>query len=239
MNKHQVSVIFENDYLLAINKPSGLLSIPDRYDKTLPCAYHFLKEKHEQIFILHRLDKDTSGILLFAKDPETHQTVNGMFEHQEIEKTYQCITEAYPVDNEGMIDMPIAHDPSHPGRMTVHPKGKTCITKFLVLQRFKHFGHIQVSPKTGRTHQIRVHFAFIGSPLVCDPLYGIRKTLGIQDIKRKAKRIDIEEASYLLQRTALHASQLSFVLNGENYLLQAPMPKDMNAALKQIEKWDK
>lgn len=238
MSRSRIEVIFENNLLMAINKPPGLLSIPDRYDQTLPCAYSLLKENQENLFVVHRLDKDTSGILLFAKDAVTHQSLSRLFEHHDMVKIYQCLTESCPAEAEGTIDQGIAHDPAHPGRMKIHPKGKSCITQYKILQRFRHFGYLEVRPKTGRTHQIRVHMAFIGFPLVCDPLYGIRKELGIQDIKRKKIRQSTEESHNLLQRTALHASELHFELNGELFTLQAPVPKDFKATLQQIQKWD-
>ncbi|MBK8955686.1 MAG: RluA family pseudouridine synthase [Saprospiraceae bacterium] len=234
----QKQLLFENDHLIAINKPAGLLSIPDRFDKNLPCAYQWVKENFGELFILHRLDKDTSGVLLFAKDAETHKLMNEQFERHQVKKTYLCLIESCPQEESGKIIAPIAHDPAHPGRMIVHPKGKACITNFKLLKRYRSFTWVEVAPETGRTHQIRVHFAYLGCPLVGDPLYGIRKYLSIKDIKKKAKVKEEEIPSTLLERTALHASGLQFNLYGYEIEIQAPLPKDLTACLKQLDKWD-
>lgn len=238
MKEKAITYLSKEIGFIAITKPAGLLSIPDRYNQALPSAYEICKAQHQELYIVHRLDKDTSGILLFATDREAHQKLNMLFEKQLVNKTYWAITEGVPTPDEFTLDLPIAHDPSSPGRMIVHPKGKPSCTQYRILKKFKQFALLELCPKSGRTHQLRVHMAAIGHPLVADPLYGIRKSIGIQDIKKRVRSIDSDQPSYLLQRTALHAKSLSFVLGHHEFNLEAPLPKDFAALLSQLEKWN-
>jgi len=238
MKGTELTVLLEESEFVAVQKPAGLLSIPDRYNKSLPSAYELCQSNHPELYIVHRLDKDTSGILLFAKTKATHQTLNMQFEAHQVHKIYWCIAEGSVTPDHGLLDLPIAHDPHSPGRMIVHPKGKPSKTKYQVLQNFRNYAHLELQPMSGRTHQLRVHMAAIGHPLVCDPLYGIRKTIGIQDIKRNAQNSFVENPSFLMQRTALHAKSLSFAIGQNAFAIEAPLPKDFSALLKQLEKWN-
>ncbi len=231
------SVIFENEFVIAINKPSGLLSIPDRFIPDKENAYSLLKLSIPELFVVHRIDKETSGILLFAKSKEVHKELNTAFEKHQVEKTYLCLTESFPRDLEGIIDKAIAHSPSQTGKMIIHPKGKESVTHYKVLDKFKNFSLVQAQPVTGRTHQIRVHMAFIGCPLACDPLYGLRTEISISDIKPRVHVSEDQELRPLLQRTALHAWKLNFKLWDKDYNLEAEIPKDLKAVLTQLKKW--
>jgi len=232
-----LSIIFENDHFLVVDKPSGLLSIPDRYDLEKPNLIKLLQLKYDDLFVVHRIDKETSGLVLFAKNSESHRLLSMLFESHEIEKRYVALTENCPMPESGIIDMPIAHSAFETGKMTIHKKGKSSITYYKIIESFKHFCMLEVAPKTGRTHQIRVHLAAISCPILCDPLYGLRKELFIQDIKYRAKIADFEQERPLLSRTALHASSLEFSLYDQNYKIASPLPKDLKAVLNQLRKW--
>jgi 23S rRNA pseudouridine955/2504/2580 synthase/23S rRNA pseudouridine1911/1915/1917 synthase len=237
MTFEKLSVIFENDLILAVNKPSGLLSIPDRFIVEKANAFDMLKTSAGELFIVHRIDKETSGILLFAKTKEIHKELNLAFENHKVEKTYLCVAESSPIETEGIINQPIAHSQTQTGKMIIHPKGKESITQYRVLEKYRNFSLIQAKPITGRTHQIRVHLACIGCPLVCDPLYGHRTEIFISDIKSRVHLSKDQELRPLLHRTALHSWKISFTLSGIDYDLEAEIPKDMNALISQLKKW--
>lgn len=237
MSRPLLQIIFENNDFIAINKPSGLLSIPDRFNKELPSVLSLIKAQYDQIYPVHRLDKETSGILVLAKSADAHKLLNELFEKRLIYKEYLCICEGWPLHNEGIIDKAIAHSIADTGRMMIHPKGKESQTQYILLERFKNFSLIKVLPKTGRTHQIRIHMESISCPLLCDPIYGRRTHISIFDIKSKVKVNFDKEPSYLLARTALHASKLSFEYQSVQIELEAELAKDFAACLKQIRRW--
>ncbi len=235
MNK-RLDLLFESKDLIAIFKPAGLLSIPDRYNKQLPSVYSLLLEERSTVLPLHRLDKDTSGLLLFALHEEVHRDISLLFQNNLIHKTYHAIVEGNSMPDNGVLDYPIAHSTESLGKMIVHPKGKQSITYFKVLQRFKGFSLLQVEPKTGRTHQIRVHCSHVGMPIVADPLYGIRTQLSISDIKKLSRIKGLEEVRPLISRTALHAYSLHFSYLGAEFQMIAPYPKDFKASIHQLQK---
>ncbi len=236
--KNSISILFEDDLLIAINKPAGLLSIADRYSPDKPNAFSILKSSFPELLVVHRIDKETSGLLVFAKTTDAHKQLNIAFETQNVEKIYYCLTESSPNVNEGIINQPIAHSISQTGKMVIHPKGKSSITYYKVIEQFKNFSLISAAPKTGRTHQIRVHLASIGCPLVCDSLYGLRKEISIFDIKPRAKATDYGEIRPILQRTALHSHILNFKLKDKRYNLVSELPKDIKALIMQLRKWN-
>ncbi len=230
-------IIQENENWVAINKPSGLLSIPDREGKEISLKI-LLKEKYGNIFTVHRLDKDTSGLIIFAKNETAHKFLSQQFEARQTQKIYQGFVLGVPAEQEGSIDAPIAEHPAQNGTMIVHRKGKEALTDYKVLESFGIYSLVQFQIHTGRTHQIRVHLKDIGHPIVCDPLYGDGKPVLVSSLKSKFKLSkDVEEERPILGRLALHAFQLSFTdMNGEMVAIEAPLPKDMRATLQQLQK---
>jgi 23S rRNA pseudouridine955/2504/2580 synthase/23S rRNA pseudouridine1911/1915/1917 synthase len=231
-------IISEDDDLVAINKPSGLLTIPDREGKDISLK-QILKNKYGDIYTVHRLDKGTSGVVVFAKNEVSHKHLSQQFESRETNKIYNGLVLGVPSDNSGMINEPISEHPSKKGVMTVYKKGKESITEYEVLQPFRIFSWMQFRILTGRTHQIRVHMKHLGHPIVCDDLYGDGKPVFISQLKSNYKLSQsMDEERPLLNRLALHSAQLSFTgMQGKNYHLEAPLPKDLRAILQQLTKW--
>ena len=165
-----LSVIFENEDFIAVNKDSGMLTIPDRFDDTQPSLYRTLSARFGKIFIVHRLDRDTSGVVLFAKNETSHKYLSQLFEKRNIEKIYFGIVRGSLDEPAGMITEPIAEHAVHKGTMVVHKKGKPSTTAFEVVADFGMYSAVQFNIQSGRTHQIRVHMQFTGHPVACDVL---------------------------------------------------------------------
>ena len=231
-------IIAENGTLVAVNKPSGLLTIPDRFDAKLPSLRKYLQDRYGEIFVVHRLDRDTSGLILFAKTEQAHAFYNQAFEERRIEKTYLGLVHGSPLQSAGTIDKPIAHHRSIQGRMVVHRSGKPSVTHYRVMQHFGLYSLVEFRIETGRTHQIRVHMQDLGHPVVCDELYGTSEPIYLSRIKKKFKLSKSQEAENpLLARLALHAHTLDFTsLEGSVVHLEAPLWKDMLATITQLTK---
>lgn len=243
MPKPKPEILFQDDHLLVVSKPAGLLTLPDRFK---PDEKPNLKQQLDQAFgktwTVHRLDRETSGLLVFALDEDTHRSLSQQFQDRTVEKTYLAILEGCPAETEGTIDRPIGPNPAKPGQMMVVRKGKPSITHYKIVEAFRQFALAEFRIETGRTHQIRVHTAAIGHPLAVDSFYGRREALYLSEIKTRGFQLGkSREERPLLSRIALHSSRLSFVHPGTQQPLQieAPLPKDLRALLNQLRKWGK
>jgi 23S rRNA pseudouridine1911/1915/1917 synthase len=233
----QANIIFENDKFVAVNKPANVLSIPDR-TQSEPSLKDMLIEKYGSIFTVHRLDRDTSGIILFAKDEATHKYLSAQFEGRTVEKFYVALVHGTLQNKTGSIDAPIMEHPVFKGQMVINRNGKPSLTGYEVLEELGKYSLVKFQLHTGRTHQIRVHAKNIGHPVACDPLYGDGKPILLSSIKKKYKlsKHDDEEKP-MLNRVALHSSQLKFNdAAGKLFDLAAELPKDMRALIQQLKK---
>ncbi|WP_290789434.1 RluA family pseudouridine synthase [Flavihumibacter sp. UBA7668] len=239
MKSIRTAILQENSDWVAINKEAGLLSIPDR-EQSSPSLKDLLLREYGSIYTVHRLDRETSGVILFAKNEQSHQFLSKQFEERSTVKKYNGLVLGKVYEAEGSIDVPIGPHPGKPGQMTVIRKGKPSITLFKTLESFSMYSWMEFTILTGRTHQIRVHMQHFGHPIVCDPYYGDGKPFLLSGIKKKFKLgKDILEERPLLNRLGLHASSLSFTdTNGALVELHAPLPKDLRASLQQLEKQD-
>lgn len=230
-------IIFENDDFIALNKPSGLLSIPDREGKEVSLK-SLLQEKYKHIFTVHRLDKDTSGLIVFAKNEAMHKHLSLQFEGRQTKKIYTGLVIGSPAEKKGSINLPLAENTVQRGVMIVNRRGKESLTDYEVIEDFGIYSWMQFQIHTGRTHQIRVHMKEIGHPVVCDKIYGDSKPVLISSLKKKynLSKNELEEKP-ILGRLALHAFQLSFKdLKGNLIELEAPIHKDIRATLQQLKK---
>jgi 23S rRNA pseudouridine1911/1915/1917 synthase len=229
-------ILFENEEFIALNKPAGLLSVPDRTQSS-PSLKDLLIEKYKEIFTVHRLDRETSGLILYAKTAAAHQYFSVIFQEREVEKTYYGIVWGVPATPKGIIDLPMLEHPGKNGTMVVHRRGKPASTGYEVMENFGKYSFIKFDLFTGRTHQIRVHMKETGHPILCDPLYGDGKPFFVSSLKRNYKQAEFEEEKPILGRLALHAARLSFTdPQGKKFTLEAEMPKDLRALLSQMRK---
>lgn len=223
MKKSDIPILFEDDAILAINKPPGLVVNRAESVKTetvqdwVEHTYHIFIENRAGI--VHRIDKETSGILLIAKTPETFGELQRQFKDRLIKKTYLAIVHGKLVPPEGEIRAPVGRLPWNKERFGIVPGGKDSVTKYKVLLVFSRqssdFSFVELYPETGRTHQIRVHMKYINHPILGDYLYAGRKTA----------RDDREWAP----RVMLHAKKIVFLhpTTGDTISIEAPMPDDM------------
>jgi 23S rRNA pseudouridine1911/1915/1917 synthase len=235
--KKSFSIIFENDDFVVVNKPAGMLSIPDR-TQSEPSLKDMLIEKYGHIFTVHRLDKETSGIILFAKNDVAHKYFSAAFELRSVEKYYLGLVHGVPANKSGSIDAPISEHLVQKGLMVVHKNGKPSLTDYELVEALGKYSLVKFRIHTGRTHQIRVHAKNIGHPIACDPLYGDGKPLLLSSIKKKYKLSKQEdEERPILNRVALHSYQLKFTdAAGNAFDLVAELPKDIRALMQQLKK---
>ena len=232
--------IYEDNYIIALNKPAGLLSIPDRFNAESPNITAILKKRIPDVIPLHRLDRYTSGVILFAKDAETHRLLSIQFEERSTEKYYLAVVDGVPNPPAGIIDAPLAESLSTRGKMLVHKRGKESNTEYSVVKDFKRFSLLSIKILTGRMHQIRVHMQYVGHPLVVDSLYGKREAFFLSELKNKKYKLSkFEEEKPLITRQPLHAQKLiiNHPYSGVRLELEASIPKDIVALLNQLEKW--
>jgi len=232
-------VIFEDDALIAFDKPGGLLVSSDRRDRARTSLMVLVHEKmNPGVANVHRLDADTSGLVLCAKSKPALDFLSGQFQAKTVENIYHAFTVGAPSLDAYTVDFVLKEDEAAPGRMCVVKKhGQAAVTEFRVLERFGRFAHLACRPRTGRMHQIRVHLSASGTPVLNDPLYGDDTRLLLSDLKRGYKGRADERP--LIARLALHAHQLTFThpLTRAPLTLTAPLPRDFEVALKYLRKF--
>jgi RluA family pseudouridine synthase len=211
-------IIHKDNSVLVINKPAGLPVLPDGWEKDAPYLVKSLEEEFGKMFIVHRLDKVTSGVMVFARDAETHRRLNLQFETHQAEKVYHAVLEGNPKWDEKTAKHPLRANVGHKHRTMVDNKsGKPSETRFRILKRYPSSALVEAKPMTGRTHQIRVHAYALGYPLLGDMLYGASET-------------------EFIARPALHAHSLTIELNGERVTFTAPYPDDFRATLERLKR---
>jgi len=221
-------IIFEDDDIIVVNKPPFISSLDEREGGEVNML-RLAKSYSEDAQVCHRLDKETSGALIIAKNPEAYRSISMQFEKRQVKKVYHAIIDGTHVFENLMIDLPI---------LNVGKEGKRAETWFQSLKYFKHYTLVECRPVTGRMHQIRIHLATQRASIAGDEMYkGL--PVFLSKIKRKYHLGKDQEEQPIMKRFALHAYEVSFKLvNGEAVTIHAPYPKDFETLLKQLEKFD-
>jgi 23S rRNA pseudouridine1911/1915/1917 synthase len=220
-----LDIVFENDDLLVVNKPAGMVVHPAAGHESGTLVHAALAHApemegingEERPGVVHRLDKDTSGLILLAKNDRAQRWLQDQFRLRKVKKVYMALVDGHPPTPQGRVEAPIGRDPSHRKQMAVVPitRGREAVTEYFTLESFLQHTYIEAHPLTGRTHQIRLHLAFLGCPIVGDRLYGHR------------------HATLDIGRQFLHAARLTVVLPGEKKptTFEAPLPADLRQVL--------
>lgn len=243
-----VAVVYEDESVIVVNKQAGLVVHPahGNWDGTLVNALLgrgtalSTLGKTDRPGVVHRLDKDTSGVMVLAKTDAAYRSLATQFKEKETAKIYHALVHGHVRAREIVIEESIARHPVHRQRMAVAGTGgRAARTEVFVVDTFQHFDYIRVLTQTGRTHQIRVHMAHVGNPLLGDQLYGGRRSRGA-GIQARAKTT-FERLMKILPRHALHATQLSFThpeLNTRMTFTSA-LPEDMRSAMETLHRDDR
>jgi len=223
-----LDIVYEDEYLLVVNKPAGMVVHPAAriVSGTLVnallahCPQMADVGGPDRAGIVHRLDRETSGLIVVAKNSETHAALQRQFKRRLVRKTYVALVEGQVHPREGIIEVPIGRDPKDRTRMAVSRTGRPAVTQYRVVEVFPQYTLLEVRPHTGRTHQIRVHLAWLGYPVVGDRVYGRRRQTLLPD------------------RHFLHARELAFThpVTGEKLVLSAPLPPELTALLNQLRR---
>ncbi len=237
----ELSILYEDETLVVINKPPQMVVHPSKGHGggTLANAltHHFTQLSSSggagRPGIVHRLDRDTSGVIVIAKSDEAHMALAAQWAERTIEKEYLAIVAGTPDRDRDRIEQPIGVHPYQRDKMAIraqHSTTREASTFYEVIERFRGFAYLRVQPKTGRTHQIRVHLAHIGCPVLCDRLYGGRAQI------TRGQLHQTDDAEVLLDRQALHAHRLKFVhpVNGQTLCMEAPLPADLQRVLEEL-----
>lgn len=227
-------LIFADEALLVVSKPAGLPTLPDGYQPDAPCLIRLLQEAYGRVWVVHRLDKDTSGVIILARTAEAHRALNAQFAERDVAKVYHALVGGAPDWDERVFDLPLRPDGDRRHRTVIDrggAGGKPATTYCRVLARLGSYTLIEARPLTGRPHQIRAHLANAGLPLVGDPLYasqggGLQGEAGVV-----LRRLLIDDAP--LPRLGLHARTITIAhpTTGELVTFEAPHPPDFADAL--------
>ncbi|MDR2741613.1 MAG: RluA family pseudouridine synthase [Treponema sp.] len=244
------TIIYEDDHIIAVNKAAGISVGSDRWDEARERLDKLLAAHcPAQVFTVHRIDRDTSGAVVFAKDAETHKRLSAAFESRQTAKQYIAVIHGRLSLAETLCELPLVPNGDKQHRTIIDQyRGKKALTRFRLLGSAGNYSVVEALPKTGRTHQIRVHLASLGHPIVCDPLYGraarrgqAEKGVFLSSFK-KGWRGDPLKEQPLLSRLGLHALSLGLPdytgedASGPGLNLYAPLSRDMAALIKQMEK---
>jgi 23S rRNA pseudouridine1911/1915/1917 synthase len=238
-----LAIVHEDDAIVVVNKPAGMIVHPAKghWEGTLASAlaHHFEtlsgRGGPTRPGIVHRLDRDTSGVIVVAKHDQAHDALAAQFKARRVEKQYLAIVVGVPDRDQDLVDEPIGDHPTQREKKAIrrqHASGREAVTIIEVVERFIGYALVRARPKTGRTHQVRVHLAHVGYPVLCDRLYGGRARITAAELIPGGSDVP------LLARQALHAHRLQFAhpTSGEPVAFEAPLPEDMQQTLSALRR---
>lgn len=247
----RLEVLREGPGFTIFSKPAGVATVPERFDRDAPTVVAMAAELWSRTHpgrgapvVCHRLDKDTSGCLALAHDRATARILMTAFRKRRVEKTYLALTLGAPQPPEGEVEVRVTPDPKRPGAMmSVKRGGKPCSATYATVEAFRGLSLVRVTPTTGRTHEVRLALASLGTPCAIDPLYGTQEPLMLSHWKRDYRAGRGREERPLIERLTLHAERL--VLpdptapddEALRIAVEAPLPRDLAATLRQLRRW--
>lgn len=237
---NKIDILFQDDFLLIVDKPAGVLSVPGRdggRGLTEIVAEQY-KIEHK-LFLVHRLDRDTSGVMLLARSPDAQREMSRQFAQREVEKEYLALVRGQPDEESGLVVAPIGEHPRISGKMVAggkHPRNAK--TRWNLVEKLGAVSLVRCRPQTGRQHQIRVHMQLMELPLLVDPLYSETEAFYLSQVKPNYKASTRKEERPLIARLSLHAAALAFdhPQTGSRMRIEAELPKDFRSTLNQLRK---
>lgn len=231
-----IQILFQDTALLVVNKPAGLATLPDGYNPSLPHIRSLLEQQYGRLWIVHRLDKDTSGVLVLARSAPAHRSLNTQFEQHLVSKVYHALVVGEPAWQETTVDLPLRPNGDRQHRTVVDPQhGKPAFTHLKVLERFCGYALLEASPQTGRTHQIRAHISTLGLVIVGDRLYNPGRLS--RDGKVSGSQAQFQApVIHWTEGMGLHARSLGIAhpLTLEHIKFTAPYPGSWEVVLSQL-----
>ena len=231
--KIDIPVIWNDEHVLVIDKPAGMLALPDGYDPSVTHVKEILSPQYESVWIVHRLDRYTSGVMILALTAAAHRQLNTQFQERQVKKIYLALVMGDPDWDRKDVDQPLRVNVGRRHRTVVDlADGKPSATHFTVLQRYGSCALVEAAPETGRRHQIRAHLADLGYPLAGDNLYSHGDSLFLSVVDCDILP-GVNSAEPVLNRPGLHAQalELKHPVTGEHSRFEAPIPRDLRLTL--------
>jgi RluA family pseudouridine synthase len=226
-------MLYCDDALLAVNKPAGLPALPDGYNPASAHVKSLLEPEYGRLWIVHRLDRNTSGVMILARTAQVHRALNDQFQTHQTIKVYHALVIGSPTWEELVVDLPLQPDGDRRHRTVIdRTRGKPAVTCLRRLESFEHLSLVEASPQTGRTHQLRAHLSAAGFPIVCDHLYGGGRRLVYASPPAGTNRSDSTQTGPL-ERMGLHACRLEIEhpIDHARLILEASYPPDFEHTL--------